>query len=111
MVDRNDDSGRDDRIYDDRNRDYKNRDNRRRDNRRNDGDNRERKFESKVSSNKGYKSTIARPEGKRRFSFNAEGNDSNRPQISRRRNKKPKFKGNQPGTPGKKRSSFNKKRR
>ena len=95
----------------DRRRDDKNRDDRRRDNRRNDGDNRERKFESKGSSNRGYKSTIARAEGKRRFGFNTEGNDSNRPQNSRRSNKKPKFKGNHPGTQEKKRSSFNKKRR
>lgn len=96
MVDKNDDSGRDDR---------------RRDNCRNDGENRERKFESKGSSKKGYKSTTARPEGKRKFGFNSEGGDSNRPQFGRRSYKKSKFKGNQPGTPVKKRSSFNKKRR
>ena len=96
MVDRNDDSGRDDRRHDTR---------------RNDGENRERKFESKGSSKKGYKYTTARPEGKRKFGFNSEVGDSNRPQFGRRSYKKSKFKGNQPGTPGKKRSSFNKKRR
>ena len=110
---RRSDGRRDDRRTDGR------RDDRRSDGRRDDRRS-DRKFESSGGPKRGYKSTESRTETSgnfkkkkksRGFGFSSNTDDRPKPQLGRRNTKKSKFKGNEPGKSGEKRSSFNKKRR
>ena len=79
-----------------------------------------RKFESKSGTKRGYKTNESRQEQpgdfkkrkkRRGLGLSPNGEERSSPQFGQRNSKKSKFKGREPGKPGKKRSSFNKKRR